>query len=83
MAYKVGAFKDKCDRKFTLEQILSNDEAWVDALSQQVWERVRSAPVLKQIRDVHRRLGKVEGKLARLDDKMDLLLCQRNGGRNE
>ena len=78
MAYKVAAFNGKSERRFTLEQVLRNDEAWVDALSRHVWERIRSAPILKQVKDIHERLENVERKLGRVDDKLDVLLQQQN-----
>jgi len=70
---------NKCNRKFSLEDVLKESPDWINAISDNIWnKRIKSSISWKQLVNLNERVGSLESNLAKMDSKLDLILI--NGG---
>lgn len=64
---------------FSLEEVLSNSEAWERAIARRVWQKhIKSDPLWGKACNLNDRMESVEAKLSRMDDKLNLILKTLN-----
>jgi len=68
------------EKRFSLNQILNEDPAWVSAIEERLWHRVKSSVVWKQSLNLNERLAAVELQLKNNSMKLDKLLANNGGG---
>lgn len=86
MVEKVCFNKDNVSNKFSLEQVLSEDSAWLKSISQKIWDNhIKASPNWRRLCDLNERVSGLESKISKMDSKLDLILQEihLNGGRKE
>ena len=71
---------EKQGKKFTLEQILQNDEEWLNAISESTWARIRKNSRWKQLKDLNNRLERFEKRFTNIERQLNEVLITLNNG---
>ena len=68
------------NKRFSLEEILSNSEEWEKAIATRVWQKhVKSNPLWGKACNLNERMERVESKLVKIDNKLSEILIVING----